>query len=61
MSKKLHLICGACGDSEELSFRIDLEGKDIDGKLLPAVFVTCWNCGELSSLDDHIDEVEEEG
>lgn len=58
VSKKLHLICGACGDSEQLSFKIEQEGHDIDGNLVPAVFITCHNCGELSSLDDHIEEME---
>ena len=56
MSKKMHIICGMCGCDDELSFRIEPEGHDIDGKLVPAVYINCDNCGTLTTLDDHMPE-----
>ena len=54
--KKLHLICGMCGCDGELTFEISPNGKDIDGKLEPAVHISCDNCSTLTSLDGHINQ-----
>jgi len=56
MSKKLHIICGMCGCADELDFHIDLEGNDVDGKLVPAVYISCDNCCTLTTLDEHMPE-----
>lgn len=56
--KKLHLICGMCGCSEMLSFKIDPTGGcDNDGNEYPSVDIYCENCSTLTTLDEHIDEV----
>ena len=55
--KDLHIICGKCGSNVMLEFRIDPTGNcDNDGVEYPAVFITCNNCSNLSSLDDTINE-----
>ena len=53
---RLHIICGNCGCKDEFRFKIEPEGKDIDGVLSPAVFIRCDNCATLTSLDDFIPE-----
>ena len=52
----LHLICGNCGCNNMWSYKIDLEGHDVDGKLLPAVFLSCGNCSTLHDLADTAEE-----
>lgn len=56
--KKLHLICGICGCAEMLSFRINLKGGcDEAGEEVPAVLISCGNCSTLTSLAEHIKEI----
>lgn len=53
----LHIICGKCGNKNELTFKIDLKGnEDNEGNEYPAVFIYCGNCGTLTGLDEVIDE-----
>ena len=50
---RLHLICGNCGCNDMWSYRIDPEGKDINGELYPAVYLSCGNCAALHDLEDN--------
>ena len=53
----LHIICGKCGNKNELTFKIDHKGnEDEDGNEYPAVYISCGNCGTLTGLDEVIDE-----
>jgi uncharacterized Zn finger protein len=53
----LHIICGKCGNKNELTFKINSTGNcDEDGNEYPAVFISCGNCGTLTGLDEVIDE-----
>jgi hypothetical protein len=52
---QLHIICGACGCKDELSFKIDPKGNcDYEGNEYPAVYVYCKNCSFLVNLGDVI-------
>jgi hypothetical protein len=55
---RLHIICGNCGCNDMFTHRIDPEGKDVDDKLLPAVFIFCGNCATLHDLEDNSKEEE---
>ncbi|HBO5516274.1 TPA: hypothetical protein L4559_005204 [Pseudomonas aeruginosa] len=35
------------------TYKIDPEGHDVDGKLLPAVFLSCGNCSTIHDLADN--------
>lgn len=50
---RLHLICGNCGCNSMWSYRIDPTGHDINGRLCPAVFLTCGNCHTLHDIADN--------
>lgn len=50
---RLHLICGNCGCNDMWSYRIDPEGADIDGAMLPTVYLFCGNCSTLHELSDN--------
>ena len=52
----LHMICGKCGCSTMLSFRLNLDGCDVGESIYPAVFISCDNCGTLTSLDEIIED-----
>ena len=53
----LHIICGKCGNKNELTFNIDPKGnEDKNGNEYPAVFISCGNCGTLTGLDEVINE-----
>ncbi len=50
---RLHVICGNCGCNDMWSFSIEPEGRDVDGELLPAVYLACGKCATLHDLADH--------
>lgn len=54
--KKLHLICGMCGCSEMLSYRIREELNDDTNKSESIVYISCKNCSTLTGLDEHINQ-----
>ena len=54
LNPDLHIICGKCGCNNMLEFKLCLDGNDKDECVYPAVFITCGNCGTLSSLDDEV-------
>lgn len=49
---RLHLICGNCGCDDMWSYKIAPEGDDLDGILMPAVYIYCGNCATLHNLGD---------
>ncbi len=54
----LHIICGKCGNKNELTFNIDPKGnEDKNDNEYPAVFISCGNCGTLTGLDEVINEI----
>jgi len=56
----LHIICGACGCKDMLSFEIKENGRcDYNGEEHPAVFIYCKNCSFVTNLEDTITEVRE--
>jgi hypothetical protein len=58
----LHMICGKCGNRNELSFEINPKGAcSFEGVEFPAVFVICGNCTTLSDLSETIQENNSEG
>jgi uncharacterized Zn finger protein len=47
-----HLICGKCGCGTMFSYKVVKDGNELkDGKIVPAVFLTCGNCSTLTGLD----------
>lgn len=50
---RLHLICGNCGCNDMWSFKISVDGRDIDGVLYPSVYLACGNCATLHFLDSN--------
>ena len=50
---RLHLICGNCGCNDLWKYKIDPEGRDVDGELFPSVSLVCGNCATLHDLADH--------
>jgi len=53
----LHIICGKCGNKNDLTFNIDPKGnEDKDGNEYPSVSISCGNCGTLTGLDEVINE-----
>lgn len=53
---RLHVICGNCGCNDMFTYKIDPEGHDVDGQLLPAVTLCCGNCATLHDLADNARE-----
>lgn len=53
---RLHVICGNCGCNDMFTYKIEPEGHDIDGQLLPAVYLRCRNCATLHDLADNAQE-----
>ena len=55
--KDLHIICGKCGNNENITFKIDLYGAcNLDGEEVPAVFISCPNCINLTNLSTVLEE-----
>lgn len=46
----LHIICGRCGNKNDLSFKINFNEESAE------VYITCGNCGTLTGLDEVITE-----
>lgn len=53
---RLHIICGNCGCNDMWSYRIDPQGHDVNGVLMPAVFLSCGNCATLHDIGDYAKE-----
>ena len=47
---RLHLICGNCGCNDRWSYKIVVDGNDVNGELLPAVWLLCGNCTTLHDI-----------
>lgn len=57
MTKPLHIICGKCGNNENITFEINLTGScNKDGDEIPATFISCPNCSTLTNLTEVISE-----
>lgn len=62
---RLHIICGNCGNNEDLSYKIDLNGID-PGKIdengnsifEPDCYIYCSNCSTVHSIDDTLQKKE---
>ncbi len=46
----LHIICGRCGNKNDLTFKINLYDDE------PSVSISCGNCGTLTDLDEVLTE-----
>jgi uncharacterized Zn finger protein len=59
--KRIHMICGMCGCADSFTFKIDPKGNyDKNDNEIPAVFISCGNCGTLTGLDEVITEKRKE-
>lgn len=55
------MICGMCGCADSFTFKIDPKGNyDKNDNEIPAVFISCGNCGTLTGLDEVITEKRKE-
>jgi len=56
---RIHIICGICGDNKSMKFEIEKEWDDLsenDNTYKDVVYISCRNCGSLTSLDEIIDQ-----
>lgn len=53
---RLTVTCDICERGDMLEYSIEPEGHDVDGQLLPAIFIHCRNCGTLHDLADNATE-----
>ncbi len=56
----LHIICGRCGNKNDLCFEIDPDGNcDTNDNVHASVSVICNNCNTLTGLDEVIPQTGE--
>jgi uncharacterized Zn finger protein len=56
LNPDLHMICGKCGNKNELSYSIVKEIDDETGEDKQEVSIFCDNCGTLTYLSEIIEE-----
>jgi len=56
LNPNIHIICGKCGCNHMFSFEIKKEINDNTNKEVMVVYVSCDNCGTLTSLDELMEE-----
>lgn len=49
----VHIICGKCGCSTMMKYKLSEEKND-DGKKITVVYLICNNCNTLTGLDELI-------
>lgn len=51
----VHIICGKCGCSTMIKFKLSEEEND-DGKKITVVYLICDNCSTVTGLDELIEQ-----
>jgi len=52
---RVHIICGMCGNKNEIKFKISMENDGDSGEDEIRVNLICNNCSTLTGLDEIIE------
>ena len=55
---RVHVICGICGNSKMMKYRVKKETNDVTNKEYQSVTLICENCSSLTALDELMKEDE---
>lgn len=55
---RIHVICGICGSNKMFEYKISEEIGDDTEETYNEVYISCKNCGSLTSLSELMPEEE---